>query len=116
MTAPRRRNLYRTAVALTVAGALLFTMVLASVLQQGIFARHARHARHAWRPVALAAAMLAGVVLAQMTGRLVNRQRRVRFHLAGHSGRCGGRGYPAGGADPGEQVAGVLSEAGAGRD
>lgn len=118
MSVPARQKLYRTAVALMAAGALLFAVVLASVLERegisagdepvrswlltlrsepwttvmialaiifgpvglpviilavtvawGIFARHA------WRPVLLAAAMLTGVVLAQLVDRLVDRER-----------------------------------------
>lgn len=118
MSADARKNLYRFAVALMVAGALLFSVILAGVLLKDgvadadepvrswlltlrseplttimiilavIFGPVALPiivlvvtvawgllARHAWRPILLAGAMLTGVILAQVVGRIVERQR-----------------------------------------
>lgn len=118
MSAEGRRNLYRIAVALMVVGAVLFTFILVSVLQQGgisavdepvrsgLVALRGEPAttimiilavvfgpvglpiiilvftvawgllaKHAWRPMVLAGAMLTGVILAQIIGRTVGRQR-----------------------------------------
>ncbi len=113
-----RGGLYRTAVGLMVAGLILFSVILASVLQDGgvaaadepvrawllslrgeplttimiilavVFGPVALpiiilvvtvawgfRARHAWRPILLAGAMVTGVILAQIIGRLLGRQR-----------------------------------------
>ncbi len=118
MSVEGRRNLYRIAVALMVVGAVLFTFILVSVLQQGgisavdepvrsgLVALRGEPAttimiilavvfgpvglpiiilvftvawgllaKHAWRPMVLAGAMLTGVILAQIIGRTVGRQR-----------------------------------------
>lgn len=118
MSVPARRNLYRIAVVLVIAGALLFAAVLASVLLRGglsagdepvrswlltlrsgplttamiilavifgpvglpiivlvVTVAWGFLARHAWRPILLAAAMLTGVILAQLIGHSVNRGR-----------------------------------------
>ncbi len=118
MSETARRNLYRTAVALMIVGAVLFVVLLVSVLQKGgpssldepvrswlltlrseplttimivlavVFGPVALPiivlvvtvawgllAKHAWRPMLLAGAMLTGVILAQIVGRTVGRQR-----------------------------------------
>lgn len=118
VTPSARRNLYRIAVALMIAGTALFVIILTGVLQQGgvaeldapvrswllalrgepltaimiflaiIFGPIALpiiilvitvawgfRAKHAWRPILLAGAMLTGVILAQIIGRTVDRQR-----------------------------------------
>lgn len=113
-----RRNLYRIAVGLMVTGAVLFTIILVSVLQRGgvsVVDEPIRSwlvtlrgepattimiilaivfgpiglpiiilvftvawgllAKHAWRPMVLGGAMLTGVILAQIIGRTIGRQR-----------------------------------------
>ncbi|WP_211883155.1 phosphatase PAP2 family protein [Pseudarthrobacter albicanus] len=118
MSVQARTNLYRMGVVLMIAGALLFTAVLAGVLLRGglsdgdepvrswlltlrseplttvmiilavifgpvglpiivlvVTVAWAFLAKHVWRPVLLAAAMLTGVVLAQLIGHIVNRGR-----------------------------------------
>jgi membrane-associated phospholipid phosphatase len=118
MSVPARRNLYRIAVVLIIAGAVLFTAALAGVLLRGglsdgdepvrswlltlrseplttvmiilaiIFGPVGLPiivlvftvawgflAKHAWRPILLAAAMLTGVILAQLIGHIVDRGR-----------------------------------------
>ncbi|GIU54454.1 phosphatase PAP2 family protein [Arthrobacter sp. NicSoilC12] len=118
MSVTARRNLYRTAVVLMIAGAVLFVVILAGVLQHaGISAADepvrtwlltlraepttiimiilaiifgpiglpiivlivtvawGLIAKHAWRPMLLAGAMLTGVILAQIIGRIVERHR-----------------------------------------
>jgi len=118
MSATARRNLYRTAVALMITGAVLFVVILTGVLQHdGLSAADEPTrswlltmrgepatiimiilaivfgpiglpiivlvvtvawgllAKHAWRPMLLAGAMLTGVILAQVIGRIVERHR-----------------------------------------
>ena len=118
MSAPARRNLYRIAVGLMIAGVVLFVVLLVGVLQHGGVAATDESvrtwlltlrgepttiimiilavvfgpiglpiivlvvtvawgllAKHAWRPMLLAGAMLTGVILAQVIGRIVERQR-----------------------------------------
>ncbi|MGP4033251.1 phosphatase PAP2 family protein [Pseudarthrobacter sp. 1C304] len=118
MEARDRQNLYRIAIGLVIVGAVLFSTILASVLQQGgltagdepvrswlltlrseplttimiilaiVFGPVALPiiilvvtvawgllAKHAWRPMLLAGAMLTGVILAQIIGRIIDRQR-----------------------------------------
>ena len=118
MSVQDRKNLYRIAVGLMLIGAVLFSSILAGVLQHGgltagdepvrtwlltlrseplttfmiilaiIFGPVALPiiilvvtvawgllAKHAWRPMLLAGAMLTGVILAQIIGRTIGRQR-----------------------------------------
>lgn len=118
MSGRDRSNLYRTAVGLMILGAVLFFVILASVLQQDglaagdepvrswlltlrseplttimiilaiVFGPVALPiiilvvtvgwgllAKHAWRPILLAGAMVTGVILAQIIGRTLERQR-----------------------------------------
>jgi membrane-associated phospholipid phosphatase len=118
MSAPARRNLFRTAVGLMILGTVLFLVILTGVLQHSgptaadepvrswLLARRAEPlttimitlaivfgpvglpiivlvvtvawgllAKHAWRPMLLAGAMLTGVILAQLIGHAVGRQR-----------------------------------------
>jgi membrane-associated phospholipid phosphatase len=118
MSVPARRNLYRIAVVLIIAGAVLFTAALAGVLLRGglsdgdepvrswlltlrseplttvmiilaiifgpvglpiivlvVTVAWGFLAKHAWRPILLAAAMLTGVILAQLIGHIVDRGR-----------------------------------------
>ena len=118
MSVTARRNLYRTAVVLMIAGAVLFVVILAGVLQHGgisaadepvrtwlltlraepttiimiilavifgpiglpiivliVTVAWGLLAKHAWRPMLLAGAMLTGVILAQIIGRTIDRQR-----------------------------------------
>ena len=118
MSAPARRNLYRIAVGLMIVGAVLFVVLLVSVLQRDglstgdeplrlwlltlrgepttiimiilaiifgpvglpiivlvVTVAWGLLAKHAWRPLLLAGAMLTGVILAQVIGRIVERQR-----------------------------------------
>ena len=118
MSVTARRNLYRTAVVLMIAGAVLFVVILAGVLQHGgisaadepvrtwlltlraepttiimiilaivfgpiglpiivliVTVAWGLLAKHAWRPMLLAGAMLTGVILAQVIGRIVERHR-----------------------------------------
>ena len=118
MSVPARRNLYRTAVGLMIAGVVLFVVILTGVLQHGgisaadepvrswlvtlrgepattimiilaivfgpiglpiivliVTVAWGVLAKHAWRPMLLAGAMLTGVILAQVIGRIVERHR-----------------------------------------
>lgn len=118
MSVPARRNLYRTAVALMIAGLVLFVVILTGVLQHNgissadepvrswlvtlrgqpattimiilaivfgpiglpiivliVTVTWGLLAKHAWRPMLLAGAMLTGVILAQVIGRIVERHR-----------------------------------------
>lgn len=118
MSVQDRKNLYRIAVSLAVAGAGLFVWILAGVLQQDGFTAGDEPvrswlltlrsepltaimiflaivfgpvalpiivlvvtvawgllAKHAWRPMLLAGAMLTGVILSQIIGRTIGRQR-----------------------------------------